>query len=387
MNTPALDAEVRSLVDRGDILLSVHARLAAPSAALGTGLADAADKIEGMMIGLAIGDALGNTSESLNPDDRRRIHGWIDGYLPNRHAGQRRVGLPSDDSQLAFWTIESLLAHRPFDPQALGALFASRRHAIYGGGRATAAALEKLAEGKHWSHSGSPRASNGALMRIAAMLLPHVARPRATLWTDTLASAHLTHADLLSNTSCLVFVDLLATLLPMREAPPAQWWFDFWQQAFEDLGGGGVYRTRSEHPPGFEGSVVDLLRSYVRPALDTDLDVDAAGDVWHSGAYLLETVPTVVYILARHGHDPRAAVLQAVNGTRDNDTIAAIVGAAMGALHGLAAWPEAWLDGLPGRTGSADDAEVFRLLLAAGECFGYGVSPRLRSLASRATRT
>jgi len=33
-----------------------------------------------------------------------------------------------------------------------------------------------------------------------------------------------------------------------------------------------------------------------------------------------------LYILARHGHDPRAAIEEAVNGTRDNDTIAAIVG-------------------------------------------------------------
>ena len=29
------------------------------------------DRIEGMLLGLAIGDALGNTSESLNPSERR----------------------------------------------------------------------------------------------------------------------------------------------------------------------------------------------------------------------------------------------------------------------------------------------------------------------------
>ena len=33
------------------------------------------DRIEGMLLGLAIGDALGNTSESQTPADRFRRHG------------------------------------------------------------------------------------------------------------------------------------------------------------------------------------------------------------------------------------------------------------------------------------------------------------------------
>jgi ADP-ribosylglycohydrolase len=43
-------------------------------------------------------------------------------------------------------------------------------------------------------------------------------------------------------------------------------------------------------------------------------------------------VPTVIYILMRHGHDPEEAIVRAVNDTKDNDTVAAIVGAAVGAL-------------------------------------------------------
>ena len=62
-----------------------------------------------MLLGLAIGDALGNTSEGLTAVDRSRCHGEIQDYLSNPHAAGRRVGLPSDDSQLAFWTLESLI--------------------------------------------------------------------------------------------------------------------------------------------------------------------------------------------------------------------------------------------------------------------------------------
>jgi ADP-ribosyl-[dinitrogen reductase] hydrolase len=36
----------------------------------------------------------------------------------------------------------------------------------------------------------------------------------------------------------------------------------------------------------------------------------------------------------RHADDPEEAILRAVSDTKDNDTIGAIVGAAVGALHG-----------------------------------------------------
>ena len=75
-----------------------------------------------------------------------------------------------------------------------------------------------------------------------------------------------------------------------------------------------------------------------------------ACDEWHSGAYLLETVPCALYILMRHGHDPEEAIVRAVNDAWDNDTVAAIVGAAVGALHGKAALPRRWVDGLLGRS-------------------------------------
>ena len=50
-------------------------------------------------------------------------------------------------------------------------------------------------------------------------------------------------------------------------------------------------------------------------------------------------MPSVLTILMRHGPDPEQALARAVNDTRDNDTIAAIVGAAAGALHGEGAIP------------------------------------------------
>jgi ADP-ribosyl-[dinitrogen reductase] hydrolase len=105
----------------------------------------------------------------------------------------------------------------------------------------------------------------------------------------------------------------------------------------------------------------------VPDALRRDLSTREACEEWHSGAFLLETVPSVLYVLARHGDDPEEAIVRAVNDTRDNDTVAAIVGAAVGALHGADRLPERWRAGLLGRTGADDDGRVFQLVDQARE--------------------
>ena len=88
-----------------------------------------------------------------------------------------------------------------------------------------------------------------------------------------------------------------------------------------------------------------------------------AAETWHSGAYLLETVPTVLHILMRHAADPEAAIVRAVNDTTDNDTIAAIVGAAVGTLHGASAFPRRWREGLLGRVAAdGEDGKAFELM-------------------------
>ena len=53
------------------------------------------DRVEGMLLGIAIGDSLGNTTESMIPKAREDHYGIITDYLPGRYG----AGVPSDDTQ------------------------------------------------------------------------------------------------------------------------------------------------------------------------------------------------------------------------------------------------------------------------------------------------
>ena len=94
-----------------------------------------------------------------------------------------------------------------------------------------------------------------------------------------------------------------------------------------------------------------------------------ACNAWYSGAYLLETLPSVIYILMQHGDNLEEAIVRAVNDTKDNDTIAAVVGAAVGAVHGKSAIPDGWIHNLSGRTTDSDDGRICELIAQARTTF------------------
>jgi hypothetical protein len=161
-------------------------------------------------------------------------------------------------------------------------------------------------------------------------------------------------------------------LLAMDEAPEPAWWLERYLEVASQLEGEDtVYKPRGGRWEGlFAGPLHEYVARGVRWAEREQIETVEACNAFYSGAYLLETMPCVILLLTRYGHDPQEAIVRAVNDTKDNDTIAAIVGAAVGALHGRASLDEAWISGLTGRTMSDDDGKVFELLEQACQRFG-----------------
>jgi len=329
------------------------------------------DRVEGMLLGLAVGDSLGNTSESMSPWNRTAAYGEIRDFLPNPYNNERR-GYPSDDTQLSAWTLDCLLAHGRIQPADLAKRFAA--HRIIGIGSTVRAFLREWNSGRPWWESGQVSAGNGALMRIAPVLLPHLATGGTGLWEDVALAAALTHNDATSTSACLAFCAQLRELLSMEQPPEPDWWWRRYVDIASSLEGDPRLHTRGGRFTDWEGPLWRFVHEKLTQALHQGQSTRQACDSWYSGAYLLETVPSVLFILARHAQDPEEALVRAVNDTRDNDTVAAIVGAAVGALHGASGLPRRWVEHLTGiveldTDGPYEEGRYQRLVATACERF------------------
>ncbi len=321
-----------------------------------------ASRVEGMLLGLAIGDALGNTTERLTPEQTRERYGEIRDYLPNKHADGEKVGVPSDDTQLAFRGLRSLLDLGRLDTASYGdALIAGR---IFGEGRATRRWRRRYAQRQpqddFWS-ARQPSAGNGALMRVAGVLAPHLWTGTPSWLPDVLLSSALTHDDRTSTAACVAFCQMWVELTRMEEAPSPEWWWTRYVELAQPLEGTRALQSK-ESPLRWDGPAWQLVEAELPKAFKEGKGVYEAQQSWYSSAYLLETIPTVLYILARHGDDPEEALVRAATDSKDNDTVAAIVGASVGALHGRDALPVRWRSHLTGRLGLDDDSQVQELI-------------------------
>ena len=213
-------------------------------------------------------------------------------------------------------------------------------------------------------------------MRIAPILVPYTRRPDPSMYADAAIDGMLTHNSYANNATCVAYVHILWNLLSMSDAPEPEWWVDTFCSVASELEGETKYKARY---PGlsYEGPLRKFVDFQVRDALRQKLSVKEACYRWGSGANLFETVPSVLYILATHSQSTEEAMVRAVNDAKDNDTTAAIVGAAVGALHGSQSIPKPWLDKLTGRTGKHNDGEVFKRILNAKHLFCLGLDSSL----------
>jgi len=319
-------------------------------------------RVEGMLLGVAIGDSLGVTSEGMLPRRRRGKYGIIEDYLPNRHVNNKRVGLPSDDTQLTFDTLLVILDNGYLDMEKLASIFAS--HRMFGIGNTVRSFLRNYKDLKcPWYLAGVESAGNGALMRISPVVIPYLKDEgnRSALCADIVLATMLTHNDPLAIGSSVAFVELLTSFLINDGVPEFSTLLSRFCSTLQEIVGEKGYKGRMRGI-GESDTVSKLFREMIEYGIKNDLSIEDFSDRIGSGAYLLETVPTVLYILQKYIDDPQEAMVQAVNNTKDNDTIGAIVGSTMGALYGRRAFKTKWVSNLSGRIREKDDGTVFRLI-------------------------
>lgn len=99
---------------------------------------------------------------------------------------------------------------------------------------------------------------------------------------------------------------------------------------------------------GFRGTLCDFLDGPVRRAFRKGVPLSEACSLegFGSRADCTQTVPAVLYVLMCHADSFESSIIASVNDTKDNDSVAAIVGAFVGALHGKRSIRKKWLSGI-----------------------------------------
>lgn len=124
-----------------------------------------------VLLGCAIGDALGKFAESKLPDYQPLLDWDGKTFLPSIYH-KLEANQYTDDTMMSIAVAESLVTNNGFNPDDLSKryieLFTS--NTIRGYGRTTKLAIDNLISGKHWSESGVIGSyGNGVAMRVAPL--------------------------------------------------------------------------------------------------------------------------------------------------------------------------------------------------------------------------
>ena len=337
MNTHDIDTQ---LTNRG--LLPVGP--AGPEATAFIAAADApiADRFRGALLGSACGDALGRPAEASSPARIKARHGQIREFMPWHGWNGGPVGTFTDDTQLTLWTARAILDAGDEHPATFGRTLVERLDVIRGIGRATRQAIVRHRDGKDWWQAGVPSAGNGVAMRIAPLGLAF-GHDLTALRRETARNAVVTHADRLAVASGIVQAYAVARLTRTASGsldPKA-----FLAELVDVLHGlddaGAVERR-----PDAGADPVRLVDRITELADMLDLTPSEAFARTYNGAFVLESLPAAIWSFLTNADDPEEAIVVAVNGGYDADTVAAMAGAMAGAYHGEIGLPDRWLDDL-----------------------------------------
>ena len=280
------------------------------------------DCLSGTLLGTAIGDALGLPAEGMSAPQIQRRWGKVDRF---RLCGP--TGFVSDDTEQAALVAEALARH-PDDPDLCAAAFRKALVAWFfrlpfGVGLATIKASLRAAAGLR--PSGVASAGNGAAMRAAVLGVHFQDDPEARLRFGR-ALAAVTHTDPRAIEGALFVAELAA------------------------LCASGAGRPREERVRDAARVVSNKL---LAPALQRALSLaaaeaavpEAAAELGTSG-YVVHTTAFAAYCFMRFGDRPLEALTLAIGAGGDTDSVAAILGGWLGALHGEAALPADLVDSL-----------------------------------------
>ena len=288
------------------------------------------ERVCGLILGQAVGDALGLPYEGLSSRRAAKLLG-----PPDRYRFMAGRGMVSDDTEHLCMTAQAVLAC-PNDADAFARSLARKLRwwlvALPAGtGLATLRAIAKLWCGFSPSSSGVFSAGNGPAMRatvLGACLGDDAGRMRSYVEASTL----LTHTDPKAVQGALTVA--IAAAAAVREGA-------------ENLDPGRLLAAVKEQSvePGFNDFIEKIQKS-----LAAEMSVQEFAHTMGLAAgvtgYMYHTVPVVLFAFLRHLGEYGKTVQSVIELGGDTDTTAAIAGALAGAAVGAEGIPRWWINEL-----------------------------------------
>lgn len=286
------------------------------------------DKIKAVMLGHAVGDALGvpaefHSRESLRENPVTDMMGYGTHHMP--------AGTWSDDTSMSLCALDSLAKGTVDYAEIMnhfcrwykdGEFTATGETFDVGG--TCANAVENYLNGyaaEECGERGERSNGNGSLMRIHPFVLyAYYNNIEGDKFADLIMKASaLTHAHRYSLDGCIIYAYILKELL---------------DNPHTDSVYTGINKAKSW---------VQSYKAYSR-LFNENIDKIPVSEIKSSG-YVVYSLEAAVWCLLTTS-DYRGCVLKAVNLGGDTDTVAAIAGGLAGALYGMESIPAEWLQTL-----------------------------------------
>lgn len=281
------------------------------------------DRALGSYLGLAIGDALGATTEFMRPAEIRAKFGLHKNIVGGGWL-RLRQGAVTDDTQMALYLGEAILESNGMNAKNVADKFIAWMRAKPPdiGGTIRRSLQMYLVDGRLVAEESEYSAGNGAAMRILPTVLASLYDPgKMRAWT--LEQAHVTHNNAESDGGTLILAELTRLAIVYGQSAPLH----------------------------------TAARSFfeIFPAFDHKL---YKGD---ADGYIVNTVRTVLHYFF-NTRDFESCLLGIVNQGGDADTNGAIAGMIAGAFYGPSAIPTRWLARLDPKVKSQIENQTRELL-------------------------
>jgi poly(ADP-ribose) glycohydrolase ARH3 len=288
------------------------------------------DKFVGCFLGLTIGDILGAGVEGMPREKIEDEYGEVEDFLDT----SRGFGKYTDDTQMSLALAVSII-----DCGKVYASDCSYRYAEFyeperGYGAGAAKILEALNKGANHLDTATMIHSegsfgNGGAMRIAPVGLTYRNESDSYLRSGVTEALQCTHVHPEAIDAAVVQAKAIGRLANMEDV--------------------SQFKPKEFLKPLLEITQTQTMKEKLENVLEfieDDVTDEIAVEELGNGVRASEAVSCAIFAAAKYYKNPEKAIINAVGFGGDTDTIGAMTGALMGALHGRDWIPDRWMENI-----------------------------------------